>query len=173
LMPSSMPVTSIRSIATTLWQTCALDTHGAVSCWGAATRTLGPTWTTVTPMCAACPATSTCSPAPVSIPLPSGVVFDHLSGAAEGVMFGFTASHELYVWGQSYRAPISGLATPTQIVLPGHAPIVEAGVSDQICLLDSLGDVYCAGMNDQGQLGRGVVDPNPNGDGRLLPVVWP
>lgn len=172
-MPSLMPVASIRSIATTLWNTCALDVHGAVSCWGYDQSTLGPSRMSVTSMCQLCVGTSVCSPAPLAVPLPSGVALEHLSGAGEGIMLGYTATQELYVWGASFRSPITTITTPTPVVLPGHVGVVEAGASDQFCVLDALGDVYCAGMNDQGQLGRGIVDPNPSGDGRLLPVVWP
>ena len=171
-MPTTMPVTSIRSIATSVWNTCALGMDGSVSCWGLDEPTLGPGGTASTMACALCVGTNMCTPTPVRVPLPAGVAFERLAAAAESIFFGYTATHELYVWGASYASPISGLRMPTLVTL-GGLPIVEAGASDQLCVLDAAGDVLCAGLDDQGQLGRGTVDPSPSGDGRLLSVVWP
>ena len=174
--PALLPVASIASVATTSWNTCALATDGSVSCWGFGTAALGTSYLSATQQCMNCPstaATHNCSPAPFVVALPTGVAFEHISGSAESIFFGYTRAHDLYAWGSSYMSPIDRIATPLRISASATAPMVEAGASAQVCLLDALGDVFCAGPNQNGELGRGSVASSAVSDGRFLPVVWP
>jgi alpha-tubulin suppressor-like RCC1 family protein len=165
------PVTSIASLATTTWDTCALDTSGVVSCWGLAGPPIGRIATGF-PACTSCGSGGDpCSATPITLALPPGAAFTHIDGGGDGVYFGYGAAGELWAWGGAFGNAITAMPTPGRIRVGDGTPrIVQADQYGHLCVRTDTGDVFCVGANDRGQLGRGVVSPS---DGRLLPVVWP
>jgi alpha-tubulin suppressor-like RCC1 family protein len=80
----------------------------------------------------------------------------------------------LYCWGSNMSGesavdidPLPDVDTPTQVTLPGVTkPVVSVATGFAFaCATDGpsgTGQVYCWGMNDQGQLGNGGYSQNPN-----------
>jgi alpha-tubulin suppressor-like RCC1 family protein len=163
----SMPVGSIASIATSGWDTCALDRAGVVHCWGVSGLDIGMQTPPSAVACTSCALGTMCTLAPVTLALPQGVMFTRI--AYSGTYIGMTAAGLYYVWGAG--TGVLGDNPPVSLGIQADVPLAGLTSDTQTCILSTAGDVLCAGANDRGQLGRGMV--TTTGDMNFGPVLWP
>ncbi len=146
-VPAGVVFTDIRPGVTS---TCALDFTGRVWCWGDNTEgQLG------------CSETIPSSSAPILVDLPEGMVVVKLSvGRRHACVLNDEGS--AWCWGLNESGQVgSGLAgnafTPVPVTANSTRFVDLSCGFDHTCALDTLGDGYCWGSNEMGQLGNGTV----------------
>jgi alpha-tubulin suppressor-like RCC1 family protein len=136
------------------FSTCGLTTAGAAYCWGSdALGALGNG-----------PATTDTQPTPALVDTPAGLVWSQLSVSGSGGC-GVTTTGAIYCWGTNQ---FGLLAADTDTVGPAESPVEIASPSgaawstfsrgeSSVCATTVDGSSYCWGLNDEGQLGIGVI----------------
>lgn len=129
--------------------TCGIDAAGAAWCWGAnSDGQLGRGTTT--------------SAEPVPQVVTGGHSFAALSAGSFSVC-GRTATGEIWCWGYGLAGSLGNgtyvtSPAPVKVTAPGDPVFtrVDAGAG-HVCALDAGGTAWCWGLNDTGQLGRGII----------------
>jgi alpha-tubulin suppressor-like RCC1 family protein/serine/threonine protein kinase len=124
---------------------CALDTNGAASCWGANDQgQLGD-------------GTHDDRSGPVVVA--GDLSFSQLSAGSSHTC-GVTRDGDVYCWGNNERGQLGDATTlerdtPVRVGASGSFSTVRAGFSHS-CALSRAGEIWCWGSNAYGQLGTGV-----------------
>lgn len=120
------------------------------------------------------PATPTLKPVPLPAAATALAVYAVDWGTYPAHACAILSTGDLYCWGSNLSGesgvdglPLVDVLTPAQITLPNVTkPIVSVATGLAFaCATDGLngtGQVYCWGLNDQGQLGNGGFSQNPN-----------
>lgn len=152
-VPLPSGVASFSAVAGGQFHTCAIANTGRVYCWGQ--NTTGQLGTTTNS------GTATPMPTPQAVALPSGVAsFSEVS--AGGLHTCAVANTgKVYCWGSNLKSQLgataNGTANPTPLAVPlpsgvtGFSSVAAGAV--QTCALANTGQVYCWGLNHDGQLG--------------------
>ncbi len=134
-------------VATAFSNTCAITAQGAAFCWGTNTGgQLGDSSTTA-------------SNAPRRVILPSTVRLVAVSVGSR-MACGLAATSAVYCWGDNANRGIGSatvLANPAATLVDPPTPMTFKAIavgSAHACALNTLGRVYCWGINSQGALGN-------------------
>ncbi len=151
-MPATMPEgTSFTTLSAGTGHNCALDTEGQAYCWGQSfSGALGN----------AGASNSAYTPSPVSMPI--GVSFSTIA-TGWSVSCALDTAGQAYCWGssnvgQSGNGTLEDQLVPTPVSMPtgvSFAALSASGIGLHFCALSTVGDTYCWGHGDRGQLGNG------------------
>ena len=142
---------SFYAVAAGEAHTCAIDTEGGVWCWGMLNPTVSPVETAATPRL---------------LEFPGGILFPAASLVARGEMTCVEVLYgERYCWGRNDRGQLGTGTTNNSFYAPllsrpeqwKHSYFVQVG-GEHACGLDDIGDGWCWGANDNGQLGDDTQD---------------
>ncbi|MFO0682423.1 MAG: hypothetical protein U0234_10245 [Sandaracinus sp.] len=156
------------SLATNALIACAIDTAGALRCWGEQAPMFGgaagaPPFDGSAGLCYLA-----CTPTPQVMATPPGHPFVRLFGHSNGTFLALDPVGRLYALNGSQEEPYDALPFP--VAVASDRRFVEASVERTACAVTREGDLFCWGAEDHGQLGRGRVstlyEPTPTS-------VWP
>lgn len=173
--PSATPVLASRVSGATMAVATAENTcvvvAGAISCWGRDTAIID--YATGLDGCG-----GTCTVEPRDVPIEAGITIAALAGDPLGdVVIGRSTDDALIGWGSNYGGildPAPGLSAVTRVsLLPSLAGRTTSGVAigrQVACaIVEPEGEVWCWGIDEVGQLGRGTTGFE---DAMAAPVCW-
>ncbi len=129
--------------------TCAVDTSGALFCWGGVRRDAGGTVLSLAPA------------TPTRVTLPGDEAVLAVSSGVADTCALTVATRSVYCWRSSAArsAPAEDVTAPALVAMPAGVVVDDiARAAVHACARSTAGEIYCWGRNVEGELGLPVGD---------------